>query len=92
MSRGIESIETVRPPASSETTMSVSVSAWLRCGPESMPISSTLIRSPGTGLGPGEGRSSSGLSGLGWGCWPVPPPGSEAPRSWKMLAKASLAR
>ena len=44
-SRGIDTIDTVRPTGSRDTTISESVSASVRPGPESTPISRTFNRS-----------------------------------------------
>jgi len=50
-SRGIDTIDTVRPTGSSETTIIESVSASVRPGPESTPISRILRRSLAVGAG-----------------------------------------
>ena len=54
----MDAIDTVFPTGSSEATIIVSVRAVLRPTPESMPISSTLIRgTPGVPVGDAEGRA-----------------------------------
>ena len=55
MSRGTEAMDTVLPTGSSEATIIVSVAAVLRPTPESIPISSTLMRgTSGVGVGVGD--------------------------------------
>ena len=60
MSRGIETIETVSPTGSSETTISVSVSGVVRPGALSMPISRTFRRSVVPGPGGRVGSPAAG--------------------------------
>ena len=80
MSRGIETIETVLPTGSSETTIIVSVRSVFRPTPGSTPMSSTFWRGAtgvaegltdglGSALGPAEGRSKSDGSGSAGRPW-----------------------
>jgi hypothetical protein len=73
-SRGIETIETVFPTGSSETTISESVRASVRPGAESIPIRRTFRRCPSFGSGSETERTvdpEKMLANIAWAAVPA---------------------